>query len=178
MPQVNCVEHDVQQVAVSWAEPGGRFTALFEAMVIAWLGEAPIKAVAELVGLTWDHVDGIQQRAIDRGMSRRKPAVMKNLGIDETSYQKEHEYVSAITDPDPRIAEDRSRLGHQRAGQQTLDLHLAHLHLAHLGRESLAPTPGVDEPLSAPGHQDGQDHQDPPVGQPQRHRHLIDQRHR
>jgi len=113
VPRVSCCEHGVQQIAVSWAEPGGRFTSLFEAMVIAWLGEAPIAAVAALVGLSWDHVDGIQQRAIDRGLARRKPAVVKNLGIDETSYQADHEYISVITDRDRRVVlevlEDRKK---------------------------------------------------------------------
>jgi transposase len=113
VPRVNCSIHGVQQIAVSWAEAGGRFTALFEAMVIAWLGEAPITAVAELVGLSWDQVDGIQQRAIDRGLARRKSAVIANLGIDETSYQKSHEYVSVITDRDRRVVlevlEDRKK---------------------------------------------------------------------
>ncbi len=113
VPRVSCPEHGVQQIVVSWAEPGGRFTALFEAMVIAWLGEAPIAAVAALVGLSWDQVDGIQQRAIDRGLARRKPAVVKNLGIDETSYQDDHEYISVITDRDRRVVlevlEDRKK---------------------------------------------------------------------
>ena len=103
VPRVHCPMHGVQQIAVSWAEAGGRFTSLFEAMVIAWLGEAPIKAVAELVGLSWDQVDGIQQRAIERGLARRQPGVTANLGIDETSYQKSHEYVSVITDRDRRV---------------------------------------------------------------------------
>ena len=103
VPRVNCPEHGVQQVTVPWAEPGSRFTALFEAMVIAWLGEAPIKAVAELVGLSWDQVDGIQQRAIDRGLARRPAMNVRNLGIDETSYQDDHEYVSVITDRDRRV---------------------------------------------------------------------------
>jgi len=106
IPRVDCPEHGVQQVAVPWAEPGGRFTALFEAMVIAWLGEAPIKAVAELVGLSWDQVDGIQQRAIERGLTRRKPAPVKHLGIDETAYQADHEYVSVITDRERRVVLD------------------------------------------------------------------------
>lgn len=113
VPRVNCTEHGVQQVLVPWAEEGGRFTALFEAMVIAWLGEAPIAAVAKLVGLSWDQVDGIQQRAIERGLTRRKPRVVAHLGIDETSYQNDHEYVSVITDRDRRIVlevlEDRKK---------------------------------------------------------------------
>ena len=113
VPRVNCPDHGVQQVAVSWAESGGRFTALFEAMVIAWLGEAPISAVAELVGLTWDQVDGIQQRAIERGLTRRKPRMAAHVGIDETSYQNDHEYISVITDRDRRVVlevlEDRKK---------------------------------------------------------------------
>ena len=113
VPRVSCPEHGVQQIAVLWAESGSRFTALFESMVIAWLGEAPIKAVAELVGLSWDQVDGIQQRAIERGLARRTPQTVANLGIDETSYQKHHEYVSVITDRDRRVVlevlEDRTK---------------------------------------------------------------------
>jgi transposase len=113
VPRVNCPEHGVHQVVVPWAEPGSSFTALFEAMAIAWLGEAPIAAVAELIGLSWDQVDGIQQRAINRGLSRRKPTVVKHLGIDETSYQKDHEYVSVITDRDRgvvvEVLEDRKK---------------------------------------------------------------------
>ena len=113
VPRVNCPEHGVQQVVVPWAGPGSRFTALFEAMVIAWLGEAPIKAVAELMGLSWDQVDGIQQRAIARGLARRPATSVCNLGIDETSYQDDHEYVSVITDRDRRVVlevlEDRKK---------------------------------------------------------------------
>jgi len=113
IPRVNCPEHGVQQVVIPWAEPGSRFTAFFEAMVIAWLNVAPIKPVAELMGLSWDQVDGIQQRAIERGLARRKPAIVANMGIDETSYQNDHEYVSVITDRDRRVVlevlEDRKK---------------------------------------------------------------------
>ena len=113
MPRVLCPEHGVHLVHVPWSEPGSGFTAMFEAMVIAWLGEATIKAVAKLVGLSWDQVDGISQRAIDRGLERRKPSIVKNMGIDETSYQDDHEYVSVITDRDRGIVlevlEDRRK---------------------------------------------------------------------
>jgi transposase len=98
VPRIKCPEHGVHLVKVPWAEPGSRFTALFESMVIDWLLQANIKAVAGLVGLSWDEVDGIQQRAVDRGLALRKPSSAKHIGIDETSFQKHHEYVTVITD--------------------------------------------------------------------------------
>ncbi len=39
VPRVECTEHGVRQVSVAWGEPGSRFTALFEALVIDWLQE-------------------------------------------------------------------------------------------------------------------------------------------
>jgi transposase len=41
VPRVECPERGVRQIAVPWAEPGSGFTALFEALVIDWLREAP-----------------------------------------------------------------------------------------------------------------------------------------
>ena len=47
------------------------FTALFEALVIDWLKEASTSAVARLMGLSWNAIDGIMQRAVKRGLARR-----------------------------------------------------------------------------------------------------------
>ena len=46
MPRVQCERHKVKQVAAPRSESGSRFTALFEALVIDWLREAAISAVA------------------------------------------------------------------------------------------------------------------------------------
>jgi hypothetical protein len=40
VPRANCDTHGIHQVALPWAEAGGRFTALFETLVIDWLHEA------------------------------------------------------------------------------------------------------------------------------------------
>lgn len=100
MPRVTCPTHGVLQVRVPWAEPGSGFTALFEALVIDWLHEASFAAVARRVGLTWDEVDGIQGRAVDRGLERRKSTEVKRLGVDETSFRKRHKYATIISDID------------------------------------------------------------------------------
>jgi transposase len=100
VPRVECSEHGVSQVAVPWAEPSSRFTALFEALVIDWLLEASFSAVARQLRLSWDAVAGIQDRAVQRGLARRQPARPRQVGVDETSFQKRHEYVTMVNDLD------------------------------------------------------------------------------
>jgi len=98
VPRVNCPEHGVLQAKVPWAEPGSRFTALFEAMVIDLLRVTSIKAVADHVKLSWDQVDGIMARAVQRGLARREAKPVTRLGVDETSFQRRHEYVTVVSD--------------------------------------------------------------------------------
>ena len=113
VPRVSCPEHGVHQVAVPWADPGSAFTALFEALVIDWLKEASIKAVAKRMGLSWDEADGIQGRAVARGLARRAHQAPTRIGVDETSFQKRHEYVTVVTDQDSgtvvHVADDRKQ---------------------------------------------------------------------
>lgn len=112
VPRADCADHGVRQVPVPWAEGGSRFTALFEALVIDWLGEASISGVCRLVRLTWDEVDGIMKRAVARGLARRQLKPPTALGIDETSFRKHHDYVTVIADQTGavvHVADDRKR---------------------------------------------------------------------
>ena len=100
MPRVKCPEHGVVTTTVPWAEPNSGFTALFEALVIDWLKEASTSAVARLMGLSWNAIDGIMQRAVKRGLARRKKTYAQHLGVDETAFRKRHDYVSIVSDQD------------------------------------------------------------------------------
>jgi len=136
VPRARCEEHGVKQLSVAWAEGNARFTALFEALVIGFLKEASISGVAGLVGLSWDEVAGIQERAVKRGLARRKTQPLEHIGVDETSFQKHHEYVTVILDRqrdvvldvlDDRKAESlerwlRGRPAHHLASVQTLTM--------------------------------------------------------
>jgi len=113
VPPVRCDEHGVRQVKVPWAEPGSSFTALFEALVIDWLQEASIAATERLLGLSWKSIDTILRRAVKRGLARREAHLPKRLGVDETSFQKRHEYVTVVVDQDRgtvvHVADGRGR---------------------------------------------------------------------
>jgi len=98
VPRVECPEHGVKQVQVPWALPGSRFTAMLEALVIDWLKESSTSAVARLLGMSWDEVDGVMTRAVARGLGRRKSQPLRAIGLDETSFQRRHEYVTVIYD--------------------------------------------------------------------------------
>ena len=100
LPRTNCPEHGVKIVRVPWAEPGSRFTMLFESLVIAWLQAASQKAVAERCHLTWDEVHNIMERAVKRGLARREKQTAKHLGIDEKAFIKGHKYATFVNDLD------------------------------------------------------------------------------
>lgn len=98
IPRILCEEHGVLQIGVPWADPGSRFSALFEALVIDWLFETSLSAVARRMALSWDQAAGIQERAVRRGLARRKPKVLESIGVDETSSRRGHKYLTIVSD--------------------------------------------------------------------------------
>lgn len=105
-PRVDCPVHGVRQISVPWAESGSGFTALFEALAISWLKVAPVNAVAERINISWDEAWGIMDRAVRRGLERREAVPIKELAIDETSFQKRHEYVTVLVDRERGVVVD------------------------------------------------------------------------
>lgn len=113
VPRVSCLEHGVVQLGVPWAEDSSRYTALFERQVIIWLKDATTAAVARNLKLSWSAVDGIMQRAVARGLARRTVIAPEHLSVDETSFQRRHEYVTVVTDQATGavvyVADDRTK---------------------------------------------------------------------
>jgi transposase len=100
-------------VKLPWAEPSGRFTALFEALAIEWLKAASQKAVAGLLKLSWDEIHGIMERAVARGLKRRQVEPVTKLGVDEKAFRRGHHYFTLVNDLERSrvlyVAEDRTQ---------------------------------------------------------------------
>lgn len=113
VPRVRCSEHGVLQIEVPWAEPNSGFTALMEALIIDWLLEASILAVSRRMRISWDQIDGVMQRAVRRGLERRKLEGIRRVGVDETSFQRRHEYVTVVSNQEGggvvHVADGRSQ---------------------------------------------------------------------
>src|SRR3984893_17143417 len=97
-PRSQCREHGVRGSKLPWAEPPRRFTALFEALAIEWLKAASQRAVAGLLKLSWDEIHGILERAVKRGLERRKAELVSQIGVDEKAFRKGHSYLTLVND--------------------------------------------------------------------------------
>lgn len=97
-PRIECAPDGGKTVAVPWAAPRGRFTRLFERFAIdVLLCARRLTQAAHLLGLSWDGVDHIVRRAVERGLSRRGVATRPHLGMDEKSFGAGQSYLSLLT---------------------------------------------------------------------------------
>jgi transposase len=98
LPRVECPEHGVRQISAPWAEPGSRFTLLFENRIINILKECDVTGTNRLTGTTWYEAWNIMEKAVARGLKRKKDRVPEFLGIDEKSFAKRHSYETLVCD--------------------------------------------------------------------------------
>lgn len=101
LPRCRCPEHGVKTIVPPWAAKHSRFTLLFEAFVVEVLQACrTINAAAAMLGLPWDAVQTIMDRAVARGLYRREAAVVAHVGLDEKSFGKGQDYITVLTDLD------------------------------------------------------------------------------
>jgi transposase len=100
-PRCRCATCGVKTARVPWADKHSRFTLLFEAFAIEVLtASASVQGAAELLGLSWDQAHRIMQRAVERGLARRRLTGLRHVGLDEKSFKKGQDYVTTLTDLD------------------------------------------------------------------------------
>ena len=142
VPRVQCKEHGCLTVGVPWAQERSRFTAMFESMIISWLKHASTSSVCSQFSLSWNAIDGIMQRAVARGLKRRKKRTHKRIGVDEVSFKKGRNYVTIVSSEsgdvinvqDDRTAESLSRYYstlsyHQRQSIEVVSMDLSNTYI-------------------------------------------------
>jgi len=100
VPRVTCPCCGVHTVRVPWAEPQGRFTALFESYAIDVLLTAQVQSrAAALLRLSAEQVASLLARALKRGLARRSTTqAIPHVTIDEKSLHRGQQYVSVLCD--------------------------------------------------------------------------------
>lgn len=103
VPRVKCDAcGKTSQVAVPWAREGSGFTLLFEAMALSLCRELPVAQAANLLRVAgkrlWTRID----HYIKAARSRDDMSGVRQIGIDETSVKKGHEYITVVHDLDAK----------------------------------------------------------------------------
>ncbi len=102
VPRVSCCEHGVHLVAVPWARPGSGFTLLMEVAMLTFAKQMPI---APLARMTREH-DTRVWRVIEHHVGASRAGLdfsdVSQVGMDETSARRGHDYVSIFMDLDKR----------------------------------------------------------------------------
>lgn len=101
VPRVRCPEHGVRQVHVPWARPGSGFTLLFEAFVMALVGESSVSAAAQLVGEHDTRLWRIVRHYVEGAHARQDWSEVSAVAIDDTATRKGHRYATVVVDLDP-----------------------------------------------------------------------------
>ena len=103
VPRCHCPKcGGVRSMRVPWAEPGSRFTLLFEAMAILIMQKMQnIEGARRHLKLNWESCAAIRARAVERGMARRaqEERIVYYVGIDEKSYGRGQSYITVASDP-------------------------------------------------------------------------------
>lgn len=102
VPRVRCETCGVKQVEVPWARMGSGFTLLLEALVLELARNMPIKAVSDLLGVDDKRIWRVLDHYVGAALDRLDLADVRNVGLDETSARKRHDYVTVFFDLDVR----------------------------------------------------------------------------
>jgi len=101
IPRLRLPDGKVWTVPVPWAEKHSRFTLLFERFSIqVLLACQNVTSAQGLLGVSWDQLHRIMERAVERGLERRDLEGLRYLGLDEKSFGKGQSYVSVMNDLD------------------------------------------------------------------------------
>lgn len=99
VPRSDCPDHGVKTLQTPWAGKHSRFTLLFEAFAVEVMKAcATVESARKLLRLSWRQVQNIRERAVERGLARRDESRMPEVGIDEKSFGKGHNYISLLND--------------------------------------------------------------------------------
>lgn len=99
VPRVKQLDGKTEVQSVPWARKGSGFTLLFEAFSMLLIEkEMPISSVASTLKVYAQRIWGIFNYWVERAHKKDIPRDLTQIGFDETSQKKGHNYVTHLVD--------------------------------------------------------------------------------
>jgi transposase len=105
IPRADCTSCGVKTITVPWAGKHSPFTWLFEAFAVMVLQSASSTSEAcALLRVGWNSAHRLMERAVTRGMTKRKLEGIKHVGMDEKSFRRGQSYITTLNEVSPQNA--------------------------------------------------------------------------
>lgn len=98
VPRVKCSSCGVRTITVPWARPGSGFTFLFEAFALVLVRDMPVKAAARIIREHDTRIWRLLRLYIGQAREKENFSTVTQVGTDETSWKKRHQYVTVFVD--------------------------------------------------------------------------------
>ena len=99
VPRVQTEDGRTVLVDVPWAQPGSSFTLLFEAYAMLLVEQGmSLSAAGRYVGLDGRIIGRVIHRQVGQALACQPLEPVRQLGLDETSSRKGHNYLTILTD--------------------------------------------------------------------------------
>lgn len=103
VPRIRISEGNIHQVPVPWARENSGFTLLFEAYAMLLIeSEMPVSKVSVCTKVTAPRIWRVFNYWISRAVSKDNLEAVKQIGVDETSRKKGHNYITVFADLEQR----------------------------------------------------------------------------
>jgi len=96
--RVRCKRCGIVVELIPWAPPGSWFTTAFEDMIGYLAQHAAKTIVAGMMRIAWATVGAIIERVVARRGPRDLLDDLVDIGVDELSYRRHHEYITVVVD--------------------------------------------------------------------------------
>ncbi|MDR3282284.1 MAG: ISL3 family transposase [Candidatus Methanoplasma sp.] len=102
LPRTDCPECGVRQVVPGWAREYSRYSIPFERRCMGLVADMPVASVARHMGVSDDALWLIAKHYVDAAMGGVDMSCVTNVGVDETSSKRGHDYITIFVDMDTR----------------------------------------------------------------------------
>jgi transposase len=100
VPRVECGQHGIHLVEVSWARPGSGFTLLMEVAMLTFAKQMPIAPLARMAREHDTRVWRVVEHHVRAAREGLDFSGVSDVGMDETSARRGQDYVSIFMDLD------------------------------------------------------------------------------
>lgn len=99
VPRIKISSGEIKRVKVPWARPGSGFTLLFEAFAMSLIeNEMPVNKAARILSVYPNRLWTVFNYWVSRALAKDDQSDVEDVGIDETSAKRGHNYVTLAAD--------------------------------------------------------------------------------